>query len=431
MKFIDPGFEELKYDNPLLLGERCTRVCYKSEDKISEGSAKKLLNGIIKTGHAAMIEHISVYMKISEKQFNEITDPENPIIKIVFSPYTKYVICEGELYISTNLRVLYDADRNMVNEYMENEGNRFMFTCGLSNYKFEDYADYFYRRVTILFTMDRIGSQSFCRHRTLSFAQESTRWCNYVRAKFGSEISIITPCWLKEDDLSEYEEDMIKYADDADKVRIRECFESIPKQLAKDNKKFQYSVVRKGGRSSQYVSSIQWLEDAGLVKRCYNTQITELPLEGNSIKECFKLYTTDIGLLVAMLDYGTQADILKGNLLGYKGAIFENLMADFLCKSGQKLYYFQKESGLELDFLVRYNGECVALEIKAKSGKTKSLKTALKNKNVYHLNNAIKLGQYNVGREEEILTIPLYMGFLIQDRLTDVIVPDIDLTLLD
>ena len=231
--------------------------------------------------------------------------------------------------------------------------------------------------------------------------------------------------------IAEYEEDMVKYADDADKPRIRECFESIPTQLAKDNKKFQFSIVRKGGRASQYIGSIQWLEDAGIAKKCYNTQITELPLEGNSIKDCFKLYTTDIGLLVAMLDYGTQADILKGNLLGYKGAIFENLMADFLCKSGQKLYYFQKESGLELDFLVRYNGECVALEVKAKSGKTKSLKTALKNKNVYHLNNAIKLGQYNVGREEEILTIPLYMGFLIKDRLTDLIVPDIDLTLLD
>ena len=123
----------------------------------------------------------------------------------------------------------------------------------------------------------------------------------------------------------------------------------------------------------------------------------------------------------------TQADILRGNLLGYKGAIFENLMADFLCKSGQKLYYFQKDSGLELDFLVRFKGECVVLEVKAKSGKTKSLKTALKNKNVYHLNNAIKLGQYNVGRKDEILTIPLYMGFLIKDKLTDVIVPDIDL----
>lgn len=227
-----------------------------------------------------------------------------------------------------------------------------------------------------------------------------------------------------------YEEDMVKYASDADKARIRECFESIPKQLAKDNKKFQYSVVRKGGRSSQYISSIQWLEDAGLVKRCYNTQITELPLEGNSIKECFKLYTTDIGLLVAMLDYGTQADILKGNLLGYKGAIFENLMADFLCKSGQKLYYFQKDSGLELDFLVRYKGECVVIEVKAKSGKAKSLRTVLKNKDIYHINNAIKLGKYNVGRESEVLTIPLYMGFLVKDTLADVILPDVDLSLL-
>ena len=230
--------------------------------------------------------------------------------------------------------------------------------------------------------------------------------------------------------LSEYEEDMVKYADDADKSRIRECFESIPRQLAKENKKFQYSVVRKGGRSSQYIGSIQWLEDAGIVKRCYNTQITELPLEGNSINDCFKLYTSDIGLLVAMLDYGTQADILKGNLLGYKGAIFENLMADFLCKSGQKLYYFQKDSGLELDFLVRYQGECVALEVKAKSGKAKSLRTVLNNKNVYHINNAIKLGRYNVGREKEVFTIPLYMGFLVKDNLANIIVPDIDMSLL-
>lgn len=227
-----------------------------------------------------------------------------------------------------------------------------------------------------------------------------------------------------------YEEDMVKYADDADKPRIRECFESIPKQLAKENKKFQYSIVRKGGRASQYIGSIQWLEDAGVIRRCYNTQITELPLEGNSIKDCFKIYTTDIGILMAMLDYGTQADILKGNLLGYKGAIFENLMADFLCKSGQKLYYFHKDSGLELDFLIRFKGECVILEVKAKSGKAKSMTTVLKNKDVYHVNHAIKLGQYNVGREGEVLTIPLYMGFLVKDKIADVVIPDIDLSLL-
>ena len=86
---------------------------------------------------------------------------------------------------------------------------------------------------------------------------------------------------------------------------------------------------------------------------------------------------------------------------------------------------------MELDFLVRYKGECVVIEVKSKSGHTKSLKTVLKNKNVYHINNAIKLGKYNVGRENEILTIPLYMGFLIKEKLADVIVPDIDLSLLN
>lgn len=220
---------------------------------------------------------------------------------------------------------------------------------------------------------------------------------------------------------------MVKYTDDSDKPHIRECFESIPKQLAKENKKFQYSVVKKGGRASQYMGSIQWLEDAGIAERCYNTTIPELPLNGNSNADCFKVYTTDIGILMGMLDYGTQADILQGNLFGYKGAIFENLMADFLCKSGQKLYYFQKESGLEIDFLVRYKGECVLLEVKAKTGKAKSVATVLKNKNIYHVNNAIKLGQYNVGRSGEVLTIPLYMGFLIHDRLAELIIPDVDL----
>jgi hypothetical protein len=102
-------------------------------------------------------------------------------------------------------------------------------------------------------------------------------------------------------------------------------------------------------------------------------------------------------------------------------------MADFLHKSGQKLYYFHKESGLELDFLVRFKGECVVLEVKSNTGRAKSMATILKNKNIYHVNNAIKLGQYNVGRTGDVLTIPLYMGFLINDKLSDLLIPDIDL----
>ncbi len=230
--------------------------------------------------------------------------------------------------------------------------------------------------------------------------------------------------------LDEYQEDMVKYAPDADKPHIRECFESIPKQLAKENKKFQFSTVKKGGRASKYLGSIQWLEDAGIISRCYNTLTTELPLSGNAITDCFKVYTSDIGLLMGMLDFGAQADVLNGSLLGYKGAIYENLMADFLTKAGQKLYYFHKDSGLELDFLMRLMGECVVIEVKSVTGKAKSLSTVMKNKAVYHVNRAIKLGRYNVGREGELLTIPLYMGFLLGDKISKTIIPDIDLSAL-
>ena len=122
----------------------------------------------------------------------------------------------------------------------------------------------------------------------------------------------------------------------------------------------------------------------------------------------------DCGLFVSMLEEGTQFDILNGNLYGYKGAIFENLIADIFIKMGRKLYYFRKDSGLEVDFVIRYNGECTLIEVKATSGNVKSTKTILKHPEKYHVNSAIKLGDYNVGRTEQILTLPLYMAFLIR-----------------
>lgn len=212
-----------------------------------------------------------------------------------------------------------------------------------------------------------------------------------------------------------YKADMLKYARQEDKPRIRECFDSIPAQLAKENKKFQYSVIRRGGRSSQYAGSLQWIEDAGIIHRCHNVAITELPLDGNAIPDIFKVYMTDIGLLVSMLEEGTAWSILQGNLLGYKGAIFENLAADILCKMGRKLYYFQKEGGLELDFLIRYKGECYPLECKARSGNAKSMQTVLKHPEHYHIQQALKFGNYNVGRNGQLLTLPFYMMFLLSE----------------
>lgn len=215
--------------------------------------------------------------------------------------------------------------------------------------------------------------------------------------------------------VDEYKDDMVKYAAAEDQNQIRECFESIPRQLSKENKKFQYSVVKKGGRASKYLGSLQWIEDAGIIKRCHNLSITELPLDGNAINDVFKVYVRDNGLFLSMLEFGVQADVLQGNLLGYKGAIFENLMADFLSKMGRNLYYFHKDSGLEVDFVIRYKGQCTLLEVKAATGNIKSTKTILKHPEVYHVNSAIKLGDYNVGRNKQVLTLPFYMAFLLTD----------------
>jgi len=220
---------------------------------------------------------------------------------------------------------------------------------------------------------------------------------------------------LQRDIIRSYEDDMIKYADKKDKGRIAECFQSIPKQLSKENKKFQYSVVRKGGTAAQYAGSLQWVEDAGIISRCYNLTLPKLPLDGNAIEDIFKVYMKDTGLLISMLEDGTQFDVLQGNLYGYKGAIFENLIADFFAKMGRKLYYYHKDSGLEIDFVIRWRGECVLVEVKAETGNAKSAATILKHPEKYHVNQCIKLGNYNVGRSGKILTLPLYMGFLLYE----------------
>lgn len=219
---------------------------------------------------------------------------------------------------------------------------------------------------------------------------------------------------MQRDIVRSYEDDMVKYAEKKDKSHIRECFQSIPRQLSKENKKFQYSVVKKGSTASKYTGSLQWIEDAGIISRCYNLSITELPLDGNAEEDVFKVYMRDCGLFVSMLEDGTQYDILQGKLYGYKGAIFENLIADIFGKMGRKLYYFHKDSGLEVDFVIRYQGECTLIEVKAATGNTKSTKTILHHPEKYHVNNAIKLGDYNVGRAGQILTLPLYMAFLLR-----------------
>ncbi len=124
---------------------------------------------------------------------------------------------------------------------------------------------------------------------------------------------------IQRDIVRGYEDDMVKYAPSADKPLIKQCFKSIPRQLAKENKKFQYSLVKKGSTASRFAGSLRWMEDAGITLRCRSLSITELPLDGNALEDQFKVYMADTGLFTSMLEDGTQFDILSGDLLGYKG----------------------------------------------------------------------------------------------------------------
>lgn len=183
MKLINPSVE-LITQAPGLEGiykqvERVGRVCYKSEDKITENSAKTFVDRMIKSGHGAMLEHGTVYLYIRRKG-NESLEMDrylmNPYSRVVFSqsPNSR----DMEIYITTNLRVLVE------NGWLDD----LQYIC--------EPTEYHERRVTVHFVCDRGVSHEFVRHRVMSFAQESTRYCNYSKDKFGNELTFIIPCWL-------------------------------------------------------------------------------------------------------------------------------------------------------------------------------------------------------------------------------------------
>lgn len=211
--------------------------------------------------------------------------------------------------------------------------------------------------------------------------------------------------------LEDYKEDIAKYAERTEKVKARACFDSMPKQLSKDYKKFQYTTVAHGGSKRMYGGALNWLYDAGIINFCHNLSIPELPFEGNSKLDEFKVYMHDTGLLMAMLDDGSQADILKDNLGIYKGAIYENVIADIFSKNKKKLYYYCKPNIIEIDFFIREKNSATAVEVKSGNNtKAKSLNNIIKN---YSVQKGIKLYNSNLHVVGKVIHIPLYMAMFL------------------
>lgn len=210
--------------------------------------------------------------------------------------------------------------------------------------------------------------------------------------------------------LDNYIADMAKYSSNADSVKIRACFQSIPAQLAKDNRKFQYKVVQKGGSSALFGASIEWLHLAGIVLKCQRITHAIEPISVYSDLSAFKLYMADVGLLV-MKSGLSQTTILSGGGNTFMGAVTENYVAQQMAANGHALLYWESNGIAELDFVLQKGNQIIGVEVKkGEHVKSRSLSVFV---NAYHPAYSIRLSLKNFGEKDGLKSVPLYAAFCI------------------
>lgn len=216
--------------------------------------------------------------------------------------------------------------------------------------------------------------------------------------------------------LLDYEEDITKYAIGLDKGKIKNIYRNISNFLAMENKKFQISKVAKNARSREYIGTVDWLADAGIINVCYNLNLPELPMKGNANVNEYKIYFRDTGLLIASLDNESQTDLRHNrNFNTYKGALYENIVADMLVKAGYPLYYFRNEkSTIEMDFFIHDAESLIPVEVKAKDSATASLNKLITDTKYKDIRYGIKLCYKNIGFNGKFYTLPYFATFLLK-----------------
>ena len=221
---------------------------------------------------------------------------------------------------------------------------------------------------------------------------------------------------LQQQLLKDYEEDITKYAVGLDKAKIKTVYNNISAFLAKENKRFLITKLAKNARNRDYVGCVDWLADAGVINICYCMNVPELPLKGNYNPSLYKIYFKDTGLLIASLDEESQEDLRANKNMGtYKGAIYENIVADMLVKQGYRLYYFNSNNpALEMDFFIRDANSLIPIEVKANDGATASLNKLIISDKYPDVKYGIKLGYKNIGFNGRFYTFPYYLTFLLK-----------------
>ena len=215
--------------------------------------------------------------------------------------------------------------------------------------------------------------------------------------------------------LQGYLYDIAHYATAEEKVKAEKCYLSLAKQLLdKENHKFQYKEVERGGRAQKYYSSIEWLLRADMIHICKRVTDIKFDLEDYARDDFFRAYTTDLSLLMAMKDFSLKQHIVENTLEGNsKGGIYECAVADALYKKGHNLYFYKNDtSQKEIDVIIQKDGSVLPIEVKSGPGKANSLKSVMKkNKSIPC---GYKFADGNIGvSDDRIITLPLYMAAFI------------------
>ena len=221
--------------------------------------------------------------------------------------------------------------------------------------------------------------------------------------------------------LLDYKEDITKYATGLDKARILNVYNKIPAFLGNENKKFQISKVEHGARNREYVGTVDWLNNAGIINVCYCLDQLSLPLKGNYNPDNYRIYFSDTGLLIGSLDEEAQEDLRNNkNFNTYKGAIYENVVADMLVKLGYSLYFYKNEKGtIEMDFFIRDANSLIPVEVKANDNSTVSLNNLIDSNLYKDINYGIKLCNKNIGFNGKFYTFPYFLTFLLKRYLKE------------
>ncbi len=221
--------------------------------------------------------------------------------------------------------------------------------------------------------------------------------------------------------LQDYEEDITKYAGGLDHAKILNVYRKIPIFLGNENKKFQISKIETGARNREYIGTIDWLRDSGIINICYCLEQPELPLGGNFNPDNYRIYFRDTGLLIGSLDEEAQEDLRNNkNFNTYKGAIYENIIGDMLVKQGYQLYFYKNEKAtIEMDFFVRDKDSLIPVEVKANDGATVSLRNLIESEKYKDIKYGIKLGYKNIGFNGQFYTFPYFLTFLLKRYLRE------------